>query len=646
MTPESRSKIDELKKSLYSRNAPDVREKRRLQFTQNAPTDVPTDWEHPTEEQIEEVALNTRYKSNSGSFFNKLFIGSMIFFMLAMGIGAYLIYRGENIISANNIDIIVNGPITIAGGDPLIFDIQVVNKNNIKLQSVDLSVEFPSGTVDATDTSKEYKLFHELMDDIVPGGVAQKRVSAVLYGEENTKKIITINISYRVAGSNAVFQKQKTYDLLIGSSPLSLAISSYKEVTAGQDFTMELTLASNSSEVIKNLLLRAVYPFGYTLKSTDVKAEGNQSTWKIGDIPPKGKKVVKFHGTLEGQDGEARTFRFTVGTQSLKTPGTIATEYIATTQEISIQKPFISTAITFDNDSSTGESVGAFNQPVKATISWFNNLPSPVIDGELHVKFSGNAFDKVSVAPGEGYYKSADNEIVWTKLTTPNLGNIEPGGSGSIHFNFTPRNFSTPTKTVSSPSISLEVSVVGKRIAENSVPENVTSAAQRSIKISSQLDLSSVVTRSGGPFENSGPIPPKAEKQTTYTVTWTVDNTVNTVTAAEVRALLPVYVKWVGKISPAGEDITYNSNTGQVVWRVGNVDAFTVNTGHRRTVSFQIALEPSVTQIGQMPTIVQDTTLVGLDDFTGVNLTSTKPALNTNFSTDPSYREGYGVVAP
>lgn len=646
MTPESRSKIDELKKSLYSRNAPDVREKRRLHFTQNTPSDVPTDWEHPTEEQTEEVALNTRYKSSSGSFFNKLFISSMIFFMIAMGIGAYLIYSGDNLISANNIDIIVNGPITIAGGDLLTFDIQVANKNNIKLQSVDLSVEFPSGTVDINDTSKEYKLFHELMDDIVPGGLAQKRVSAVLYGEENTKKIITINISYRVAGSNAIFQKQKTYDILISSSPLSLTASSFKEVTAGQDFTVELTLTSNSSEIIKNLLLRAVYPFGYTLKSTDIKAEGNQSTWKIGDIPPKGKKVIKFHGTLDGQDGEARTFRFIAGTESLKTPGTIATEYIATAQEVSIQKPFISTEIIFDNESSTEESIGAFNEPVKATISWFNNLPSPVIDGELHVKFSGNAFDKVSVAPGEGYYRSADNEIVWNKQTTAQFENIGPGGSGSVQFTFTPRNFSTPVKTISNPGVSLVVNVVGKRISENNVPENVTSSAGRSIKISSQLDLSSQVTRSAGPFENTGPIPPKAEKQTTYTVTWVVDNTVNTVTGAEVHALLPVYVKWLGKISPAGEDITYNSNTGLVVWRVGNVDAFTVNTGHRRTVSFQIALEPSVAHIGQMPTIVQDTSLAGLDDFTGVNLMRTQPALNTSFSTDPSYRDGDGIVAP
>jgi len=174
----------------------------------------------------------------------------------------------------------------------------------------------------------------------------------------------------------------------------------------------------------------------------------------------------------------------------------------------------------------------------------------------------------------------------------------------------------------------------------------VVTSAQRSMRISSELNLSSQIVRSTGGFENTGPIPPQAEKQTTYTVVWTVDNTVNTVTAAEVRALLPVYVKWLGKVSPAGEDVSYNKNNGEVVWRVGDVDSFTVSSGKRRQVAFQIAIEPSVSQVGQVPAMVQDTTLTGIDDFTGETLKSTKPALTTRFATDPAFRNGDDLVAP
>ncbi len=659
MTPEDKSKIEELKKSLYSRNAPDIRVKRRLRLGERDTDkdDVQTDWEHPEGglygEAGEKAELNQEYKNSSSSFFVKFFIGSVVFFIIAMSIGAYLIYNGDNIISANNIDITIDGPVTVAGGDPISFGVQVNNKNNIKLQTVDISVDFPAGTVDATDRSKELKQFRETVEDISPGGIGQKTVRAVLYGEENSKKEIIVNVSYRVAGSNAVFQKQKTYEILISSSPLSLSVSALKEITSGQELEFEVTLASNSADVIKNLLLRAVYPFGFTLTSTDVKTEGNGSTWKIGDIPPHGKKIIKFKGKLEGQDNELRVFRFTTGAQSLKKSGTIGTEYITVAKEISIKKPFISASIAFNDDTDDGIYIGAFNSPVKVTVSWFNNLSTSIIDGEIHLKLSGNAFDKVSVFPGDGLYRSADNEIVWNGITTPGLADIGAGGSGSVTFNFAPRDFNTPSRSVTDPSIALDVSVSGKRVSEANVPESIVSSAQRLVRISSQLSLSSMIARSGisagasgRPFENTGPIPPKAEKQTTYTINWVVDNTANTITGAEVRALLPAYVKWLNKVSPSGEDISYDSKSGEVVWRVGNVDSHTAQSGHHRQVSFQIGFEPSVTQVGQSPLLVQDTTLTGQDDFTGATLTSTQPALSTNFSSDPSFKDGYDKVAP
>lgn len=642
MTPEDKSQIEELKKSLYSRNAPDIRTKRRMRFgsRQDNASQIPTDWQHPPETPGEEVVLNTEYKNNSMSFFTKFLMGSIIFFVIAMGIGAFLIFNGENIISANNIDITITGPVTVAGGDPVSFGVQVNNKNNIKLQSVDMAVDFPSGTVDPADGSKELKQFRETMDDIASGGIGQKTIKAVLYGEENTKKEITINVSYRVEGSNAVFQKQKTYEVLISSSPLSLSVSAFKEVTSGQEFEVALTVTSNSADIIKNLLLKAIYPFGFTLTSTDVKSDGNTSTWKIGDLPPHGQKVIKFKGKLEGQDNELRVFRFTTGAQSTKSPGIIGTEYIASTQEISIKKPFISTSISFDNEQGDGDYSTQFNSPVKATVTWFNNLPTAILDGEVHVKLSGNAFDKVSVAPGQGLYRSADNEIVWNRITTADLGSIGAGESGSVEFTFTPRDFSTPLKPVTSPSAALDVSVSGNRVSEANVPENVASSAHRIVKISSQLALSSTLTRGNVPFANTGPIPPKAEKETTYTVNWTVDNTANTVTGAEVRALVPAYVKWLGKISPAGEDVTFDSKSGLIVWRVGNVDSYTVNSGHRRNVSFQISFSPSVAQVGQAPLLVQDTSLTGQDDFTGATLKSGNQSLSTSFSTDPSFKDG------
>ncbi len=644
MPPEDKSKIEELKKSLYSRNAPEIRARRRLQFSKEDIANIKTDWQSPNENN-EEVVLNKKYENNSMSFLNKLLLGSIIFFILTVGIGAYFVFNGVNVISANNIDISISAPISVSGGDPLALNIQVSNKNNITLENVDLSVDFPAGTVDSSDSSKELKQFRETVEDIPPGGIGQKTVNAVLYGEENSKKEIVVNVTYNIKGSNAIFKKQKTYDILINSSPISLSVATYKEVISGQEFNFDVKLSSNSNEIIRNLILKSSFPFGFTLTSTDIKPIGNTAVWRIGDIPSKGEKIIHFKGKLEGQDDEVRVFNFVAGVESVRDKNTIGTEYISTNQEISIKKPFITANIILDEDNGTGDYIGAFNSPIRARVSWFNNLSTAVTDAEIHVKLSGTAFDKVSVSPEQGLYKSSDNEIVWNQITTKDLANIGAGDGGNVYFTIVPRDFSSPSKLVSNPNISINLDISGKRLSESNVPENVLSSNNRLIKISSNPSITSVITRSSPYFTNTGPIPPQAEKSTTYTVTWTVNNTSSAVMGAEIDSSLPAYVKWAGMVNPTDENIKYNSSNGQIVWKVGNVDTYTSANSNKRQVSFQIVYLPSVADIGKSPVLVNESVFTAQDQFTGQTLKDTAQPLTTDFGlTDQAFRSGDNIV--
>ncbi len=638
MNQEDGGKIDNLNKSLYSRVAPDIRTKRRLRFHEQENT-VKTDWEH--ENAIpEQVELTKQYKSTSMSFFTKILMWSFVFFLLSLGVGAYLVFRGSNIVSAKNVDIIINGPISVSGGEPISFDVQVSNQNNIKLETVDLSVDFPTGTTDITDSSKELKNFRELMDDIAPGGIEQKTIKAIVYGEENTKKEIKVSIEYRVKGSNAVFQKEKIFDLLISSSPITLSISSIKEVTAGQEFELTATINSNSKEVIKNLLLKAHYPFGFTYISSDIKPSSDNTLWKIGDMPANSKKTIKIKGKLEGQDDEVRVFRFSAGSASLKNDKTIGAEYISASHDISIKKPFISIGVSLDGNSENQEYIAKFNEPVRVEILYFNNLSTPVLNGEIQVKFSGSAFDKVSVSPNDGLYKSADNEIVWNSITNKELSTIEAGGTGRVGFNITPRDGSTSLRYITNPNIKMNISVSGKRISETDVPETLSSTAIRTIKIPSSISLGGQITRSIGPFTNTGPIPPRVEQNTSYTVIWTVDNTSSSLSNAYMESSLPAYVKWLGTISPGNEDINYNSVSGEIVWNVGNVGTYTIGNSKRRQVAFQISLNPNITQVDQVPILINQSSFSAQDDFTGETLKSNLGSLTTVFVDDPSFKSG------
>lgn len=645
MQPDDASRIEQLKKSLYSRTAPDVRTRRKLRFSDEA-SDIKSGWERPKDETPVPI-LNQHYEDHSMSFFTKLLIGSVIFCVIAVGIGVYVFLNGGNFLSADNIDITVNGPVSVPGGTPISFDITVMNNNNIDLQLVDLTVNFPAGAVNSSNTSQPLTTYQELLGNIPAGGSAKKTLSAVIFGEENTQKEITVDVTYKVKGSSASFTKEKAYDILINSSPVNITVSTFKEITSGQEFDIKADIKSNSQDVLKGVLVSAAYPFGFTFLSSDIKPLPDNATWRLGDIPPGGERAIAVHGKLQGVDGDNRTFRFTVGAEGVRNKGVIGTEYMSTGQDITIKKPFITVAIALDGDQSQNNHPANFNRPVNAELSWFNNLPSAVSNATIKVKLSGSAYDKTFVQPGSGYFQSATDEIIWDQKTVPQLAQVGAGESGKVSFTVTPRDLSSVGRLVTNPTLILNANVSGQRTQESGVPESLVSAAARKVVISSSISLSGAVLRTSGPFAgmNNGPIPPRSDQKTAYTIVWTVDNTSNPASNAQVTATLPPYVQWMGSTSPATEDISYDQKTGLVVWNVGAVGSYTVNNSRRKEIDFQVSIQPNVNQVGSVPNLIGDATLTGTDDFTGIRLTSTQSYLTTRFSTDPSYKSGDEVVA-
>jgi hypothetical protein len=84
----------------------------------------------------------------------------------------------------------------------------------------------------------------------------------------------------------------------------------------------------------------------------------------------------------------------------------------------------------------------------------------------------------------------------------------------------------------------------------------------------------------------------------------------------------------------------YDTNSATLTWNVGTVGTYTNGTAKRREVQFQISVEPSVSQIGQSPVVVNQSTLSATDSWTRSTVTSNQGTLSTSFSTDPTFRNG------
>ncbi|MEK9184603.1 MAG: hypothetical protein AAB866_00345 [Patescibacteria group bacterium] len=614
---ESDNRIEQLKKGLYSRKGADILHKEgHLREHQD---DVVDAWPGQTETETNKNENQDEYsQTESSSFFRNILWSAIIFFVLALGFAFYILYTNKNVVSADNVNISVAGPVSVAGGEPVSLDIKVENNNNVKLQLVDLSIEFPSGTADVTDVTKELKRFRQLLGDITPSSNADKKIDVIFFGEENSQKQIKITAEYRVEGSNAIFSKEKDYNIFISSSPVSMTVDSLKEVNAGQATSFNITVVSNSAQTIKNLLVTAEYPFGFNFKKSDPTVSYNDSVWKIGDLPPGTKKIIKVSGVIEGQDQEERVFRFNLGIKNPQNEKIIGTSFMTALAPILVKKPFITTTLALDGDSTANDHSSSLDHPVRADISWINNTSSDIIDSVIKIKLDGTALDRTTVVTDTGFYRSSDNTITWDKTNTPDLALAHSGEGGHVSFSVTPHLNNIGTKN---PEISISISVQARRVSETGVPETIFSTVDRKIKTISELGFTSRI----GP--NS--IPPKGDTEGIYTVIWTITNTSNNVANAKVKAILPSYVKWLGKTNPVNENISYNPVGGEVIWSPGDIPLGTGYSLTAREVAFQIAFTPSVTQIGQVPVILGEALLTGLDRFSGATIQNSKGALNT-----------------
>lgn len=640
---EDRNRIEDLKRSLYSRNAPDVRTRRKLRYS-DQPDNIKTDWEHP-EEVVDDSGSGAPQEKHKMSFVTKLLIASAIFCVIAVGAGAYIFWNGGNLISANNIDITMSGPVSVAGGTPISLSIVITNKNSVVLGGVDLSVHFPAGATDSTDTTQPLDTYRVSLGDLKPGESVTKVVQADLFGEQNLQKEITASVTYGISGSSSVFTKDQTYDVLINSSPINLSASSLKEITSGTPFDTTVVVKSNSAATLRGVVLKATYPFGYTFSSASLgPSSSDNATWSLGDMPAGGSRTIVIHGTLTGEDNDVRAFHFNVGSASPGNSLAIGTSFVNVESDVTIQKPFVSLSITTDNDSSTGDYVGKFGRSVNVIVNWSNNLPEAISNMVIDAHLSGTAYDKTQVTPLTGYFRSATDDIIWSQQTDPEFASVAAGAKGTVSFVIMPMDKSSASNTIVNPGITIAASATGDRTAEAGVPNSTTNIS-RNIKVSSNVALTGRVLRTGTAFGNTGPIPPQADRSTTYTIDWTVDNTSSAVANASVSATLPPYVSWTKQVSPSTENVTYDSNSGTVTWNIGSISAYASGgASTRREVQFQVSVEPSVDQIGQSPVIMNQSVLTATDNFTNASLQSTQGYLTTSFSTDASFQPGNGAV--
>ncbi len=630
-----KSSIERLKRTLYSRNEKIVPKEKRTPVEVRE-SDVPTGWGVP---KSFDMSVPDMAKKNN-SFFNKFLVGSIVFFLLSLGAALFIFFGGLNMISSDNLDIKVTAPSSISSGEELLIDLNIINGNRTDLEEVTLFINYPQGAMSLASSSKPLSHEEINLDKITQGRSKDYSIRTLLFGEKDTIKNFSLRIEYKVKGSNAVFSKEKTFGVLIGSSPILLDIAYPKEVNSGQEVKLTIGITSNASVLMKNSLIKIEYPYGFTYKDSSIKPSRDNSLWNVGDLKDGDQKTLIVSGILVGQNMEDRSFRISAGTQNSGNSGDLDTILAESSVTIGIRKSFFDLQIMPQSSDST---VSLPGQSVPIAIKWQNTLPDKIINTHIEATLSGNSFDRSSVAVGSGgFYQSVNNTVVWDKNSTASLEQMMPGEGGSVSLSPSSFKNTSGSSLVKNPHINVHVVMRGDRSGPNA--EEVSSAGDITIKILSTLTLAAKVYRSTGPFSNTGPIPPQADKESTYTITWTLTNTTNDLKDTMVKATLPPGVTWKSETSPASERISFDPDTKTISWNVGNIGSGTGFTNSPKTVSFKVGITPSVNQIGTTPNLIGQSRADATDTYASAPISSSVQELTIQYS-DPSYKVGDNIVA-
>jgi len=631
------NRIEELKSKLFSKSY-QTRPERHDGFSYKAEEKLPDSWDEEkdfTPNQNEKFFMKT-------SLFKKFFIFSIACFILAIGYASYMFFVGGNTVSNENIDISILGNAFTAGGEELSLQIGITNKNTSPLELVDLIIEYPKNG--GEDFLQDTERFRESLGLIPAGAVRNENQKVVLFGEQGSVRKIKVSIEYRVEGSNAIFVKEKFHEVTISSSPIDLSIEAPTEISPNQDVTLNIKTTLNATKNATDMLLKVDYPVGFQFVSSDIEPAFGNNVWDLGDLAPGVEHKVSISGKMiDVFDGEEKTFRVWTGSRSETDKSVIGVIFNSLGHTVFIKKPFIEAKL-FVNGVYQREYASDTKTKIYGEIRWTNNLDTKINNLEIRAKFSGNAIDRKKIESNEGFYNSNEDVIIWNKDFMKEFSEVDPGDSGSVEFTAYPLSSSLGAM-LTDPTINIEVSIAGLQPLEGDARQDLKNSESKIIRIISDVGFAAKALYYSGPFTNKGPIPPQVEKETTYTVVWTITNTTNNISKAQIRSSLPALTRFLGVVSPPSADLNYNASTKELVWNIGKVSKGTGAAEASREIAFQIAFTPSLSQLSTSPVIINDATLTGFDDFAKVSVRVIRSYINTTLLNDPGFPESGGRVA-
>lgn len=571
----------------------------------------------------------------------KIGLGVIAAIIIIFAVASFL--RGWFSFSKERVSLEIEGPTEIASGEEVEFSIKYQNNNKIDLNNSKLIIDYPSGAYSAQGDELTQEIFE--IGKILPKTEGEKKIKIRLAGDKGNIKLLNARLNFQPENISSYFENSASFKITITKVLIGLYLTTPQKAISGEEVSYTLDYMNNSDDDFSNLKIELDYPSGFSFKNAIPEPDEEDNIWYLEKLDKKDRETIKITGSLEGIEGENKNLKAIVN----RIEGDKTLQYSQTNSITQISSsPLLLSLSVNDKEKSTNVD---YQEKLDYKINFKNNSDIAFSQLVLKVYLNGNALDLKTISLKEkGFFDSLNNIITWSAAGVPSLALLPPGESGSVEFsvsiknnldinNFSDRNFEVLVRAELEtlnvpPQFNLERLKIEKTL--NS-------------KVNSKIILQAkgYYNETSANIQNYGPIPPKVNQTTTYTIHWQITNSSNDVKNVRVTAILPQGINWKDnyKVSHSGTELEYNERTKQIAWKIDKVPAAVGYLIPVYELVFQVALTPSITQVGVAPVLIDESSLEGEDIFTGEILESFDSAIDASLPDDSSIDIGQGRVA-
>lgn len=632
------SKLEELRKKLYEKEAPTTEEETSPKIFSPDET-PPTAWKEDAPRRVrwEEMNLMKKYrKTIIASFLTILSLtlaGSVLFIFYQLG------FR-ESAVSIR-----IFGNEEAAAGSTERWQVEVQNKSGVLLKDIELIFNFPEGAVPLSDdeTVARSGRARLLFDELASGDAIQAEFSARLFGKSGEEKQARATVVYRRENLTTRLNEVAEFITRISRIPIVISVVLPQEVSPDQRVDAEISISSDALSPFENLTIRAEYPDGFTFSvSTPEPFEGN-SLWNISSLRPGESFSIKISGTISGDPADVKIFSVGAGEYNAETKEW--RPLLESLGEARITSPplFVRTEIN-----GSRKPVVRPGEELNVIVKYKNSSEETLRDVSVETRISENLLDLKTLDVEDGVFDGVKRVIIWNPASVQELKELTPGEEGELSFSVAMRSAlpvidSTSKNFIISVRSLIDTLVVPEAFAGKKLSYEDTLTA----KVASNISLGAEALFFHPVIKNAGPLPPRVKQATEYAIVWKLGTLANDMKDVKVVGLLPGNVRWTNQVTGDFSDkLHFNPSSGEVIWEPGTITAGTGIIRPAMMIAFQVAVTPGEDVIRKAAELMKDIRFFGRDSFTDLRVEGSVREVTTELKGDTQTTKEQWYVIP